>query len=498
MLALPDYIVLDFLEWISQNYQGNKLFLDSLLNNRKLVMSYAEQYLHEQNKDYHYNKCKKFLKRYIDQVIDSEEFEEFLEQHCEYRYCKKDVYNCAHYCLHRCHYEVEDLLYNRLRESSEFIKYKMDRIEPYVLVDSLYYYIDKNGAIDNPVMMHLMVGCSSEDLSVILDFFNWLKEQNEPFNIYKMPKGVFKDVIKKYELNREINLSNKSKKDIVKIFSNKSSNQIYEWLNKIFGKERVRDIHYTLERYYKDKAKYKCILLPLKGESEFKKFVTRYWYDLDAASSDSLDIFYSLKEFNNSGYVSLSRIKNLTVDTNMLPCVVIWKKDISLAKSINIRQLSPSDLCKLFLEIISYINKNMDLDQVYKEALKMVEKLKDENRMVQKIEQNINGTNYGAITGINEGRVTNVTTPYNKNIQNDIQNAKIKIKDLEELNSQMKEFIYELLEEAGSSMLKEDDNMKNDCVNKFKGFIAGAGKASATVLGVLGSIASIASFFGID
>ena len=128
----------------------------------------------------------------------------------------------------------------------------------------------------------------------------------------------------------------------------------------------------------------------------------------------------------------------------------------------------------------------------------MDENLKDENKIVQKIEQNINGTNYGAVTGINEGMVKNVTIPNNQGIQNDIQNAKIKIEALEEINSQMKEFVYELLEEAGSAMLKEDDNLKNDCVNKFKGFIAGAGKTSATVLGVLGSIASIASFFGIN
>lgn len=498
MLALPDYIVLDFLEWISQNYQSNKLFLESLLNNKELVMSYAKEYLHEQNEDCSYKKCKKILKRYIDQVINSKEFDKFFEQHCEYRCCKKDAYYCAHYCLHRCYHELEDLLYNRFRESREFKKYKMERIEPHVLVDSLYYYIDKNGAIDNPVMLHLMLGCSSEDLSIILDFFNWLKEQNEPFNIYKMPEVVFKDVIQKYELNRKIEISNKSKKDIVKIFSNKSSNQIYEWMNKIFGKGRIRGLHYTLERYYTDKAKYKCILLPLKGESEFRKFVKKYWYDLDAASSNSLDIFYSLKEFDNTGYVSLSKIKDLEVDTNMLPCVVIWQQDISLAKAISVRKLNHSDLCKLLLEIISYINKDMDLEQVYREALKMVENLKDENKIVQKIEQNINGTNYGAVTGINEGMVKNVTIPNNQGIQNDIQNAKIKIEALEEINSQMKEFVYELLEEAGSAMLKEDDNLKNDCVNKFKGFIAGAGKTSATVLGVLGSIASIASFFGIN
>lgn len=498
MLALPDYIVLDFLEWISKNYQDNKLFLDSLLDDRKLLMSYAEQYLQEQNKDYNYKKCKNILKRYICQVIDSNEFDEFLKLHCKYRHCLEDVYYCAYHCLHICCHEFEDLLHNKFMELKEFTEYKMERIEPYVLVDSLYYYIEKNGVIDNPVLMHFMVGCSSEDLSAILDFFYWLKEQNEPFNIYKMPELVFNDIVRKYESNRKVELSIKIKKDIVKTFTNKSSDQMYEWMNKIFGKKQIRSLHYIFERYYKDKAQYKCILLPLKGESELKKFVKDYWYDLDEASSDLLDIFYSLKELSNTGYALLSKIKDLTVDKNMLPCVVIWQQDISLAKAISIRKLNNSDLCKLLLEIISYIEKGMDLEQIYKEAVKMVENLKNENKIVQKIEQNINGTNYGTVTGINEGIVTNVMSSNNQNIQNDIQHAKIKIEALEELNSQMKEFLYELLDETCLSILKDDNNLKNDCVSKLKGFLAGVGKSSAVILGVLGSIASIAGFFGIN
>ena len=87
--------------------------------------------------------------------------------------------------------------------------------------------------------------------------------------------------------------------------------------------------------------------------------------------------------------------------------------------------------------------------------------------------------------------------PNNQSIQNDIQQAKMKIKDLKELNPDMKDFLYELLNEAGLSSSKDDNKLKDECVNKFQGFLAGVGKASAAILGILGSIASIASFFGI-
>lgn len=117
--------------------------------------------------------------------------------------------------------------------------------------------------------------------------------------------------------------------------------------------------------------------------------------------------------------------------------------------------------------------------------------------MVQKIEQNINGINYGAVTGINEGIVENVISRNNESIQNDIKQAKEKIANIKELNSDMKDFLYGLLDEAGVSILKDDNKLKGECVNKFKGFIAGVGKVSTAILSVLGSVASIASFFGI-
>lgn len=499
MIALPDYIVLDFLEWISQNYPKNKMLLDSLLCNKNFLIPYAEKYLTEECrgcKDYDYEKCKRHFKSHINQVIDSKEFDEFLGENCRYKSCKEEVYFCMSDCLRRCYYELGHLLHREFEELIEFSRYEQKKIEPYVLVDSLYEYFNRNAIIDNPTIMHFMVGYSSEDLSIILDFFNWLKEQNDPYNIYKMPEILLKDVVNKYESAREIKLNNKTKKDIIKCFKNKSPVQLNDWINKVFGRKAV-DLSYIFERYYNDEAKYKCILLPLKGESELEKFVKKYWYDLDEASSDLLDIFYSSKELSNTGYVSLSKIKNLEVDTNMLPCVVIWQRDISSAKSINIRKLSHSDLCSLLLEIISCIEKGMDLEQIYREASRMAENLKDESRMVQKIEQNINGINYGAVTGINEGTVENVISPNNQSIQNDIQQAKAKIEDIKELNSDMKNFLFGLLDDAGLSILKDDNKLKDECVSKLKGFMVGVGKVSRSIVGVLGSIASIASFFGL-
>ena len=500
MIALPDYIVLDFLEWISQNYSRNRVPLDSLINDKELAMSYAEEYLNAEYRNFKahdYKQCKRHFKKYINQIIDSKEFDEFLEQHCEFRYCNEESHYCMQHCLYRCYYEFQYFLRNRFEKLREFPEYGLDRIKPYVLVESLYLYLEQNGIIESPTVMHLMVGCSSKDVSSILDFLNWLKEQDEPFNLYKMPEMIFNDVIKKYELSRKIKLRNKTKKDLKKCFNNKSPDQICNWINNVFGKKNIRSLPYIFERYYNDKAKYKCIFLPLKGESDLEKFVEKYWYDLDKASSDLLDIFYSPKELNNTGFDSLEKIKNVGVGINELPCIIIWHRDISTAKPISIRQLDHSNLCRVILEIISCINKGMDLEEIYETALKMTEELKDESRMIQKIEQNINGINYGVVAGINEGLVENAISIDNQNIQKDIKEAKEKIESIKELNSDMKEYLYGLLDEAEEAILKEDAELEFECVNKFKGFMAGAGKVSNTILNVLGSIASIASFFSI-
>ena len=108
MLVLPDYIVLDFLEWISQNYPRNNGFLGPLLYDEKIAMSYAEKYLHREyggSKVYGYKQCK-------------------------YGDCNGDFYDCMHYCVYRCYHEFEYFLHDRFVELREQPRYELKGIEP--------------------------------------------------------------------------------------------------------------------------------------------------------------------------------------------------------------------------------------------------------------------------------------------------------------------------------------------------------------------------------
>ena len=95
-----------------------------------------------------------------------------------------------HYCVYRCYHEFEYFLHDRFVELREQPRYELKGIEPQVFINAVYSYLEKNGIINNPTVLHLMIGHSSMDLSSILDFFNWLKEQDESFNIYKMPEII--------------------------------------------------------------------------------------------------------------------------------------------------------------------------------------------------------------------------------------------------------------------------------------------------------------------
>lgn len=495
MIEIPDYIVLDFLEWLAQNC-NKEIRLDTLLNDRDLVTSYAEKYLNEEYKAGGYKICKQRLKRFIEALIDSKEFDEFMEHNCRYRYEKQCSRVCLDYCIDVCYHDFIHFF-----KTSKSLKCGFNIIEPYYLVQSLDSYINRYGIKDNPKLLKLMLGSSFDNFSDILNFIEWIKDQEKPLNLYKMPEIVFNEIINTYELDRGLKLSAKSKKEIKKCFIDKSETEIYDWLNKLFGRNGKK-ISYIFERYYHNKAKYKCIILPVEEESGLNKFIKKYWTALDAASEDYLDIFYSFKEARSTGFSINNKIKELNLYADALPCIVIWKDDISNAISINIKNLDHSDLCTLLQKIISCIQKNMNLEQIYKEALKMSEKLKDESKMIQKIEQNIE-VNKGSVTGINNGKVETYVIEDNQYKNSDIQDiqmVKDKFDNTCELNPDMKAYMMEILNLAEESISENDSKLKDECVNKFNGFIAGVGrssKAATVILNIIGSIASIASFFGL-
>ena len=147
MSGLPDYIVLDFLEWISQDDAVRKEVIESLLD-RELAQTYAKRYLHEEfGQDY--KKCRRRLKRNIIRMINSIEFDDFMERRCENRNCGNNQRYCSYSCLHEFYHEYEYLLINRFKEQKILSENELGEIKPETLIDSLYDYFGHDEGAEN-------------------------------------------------------------------------------------------------------------------------------------------------------------------------------------------------------------------------------------------------------------------------------------------------------------------------------------------------------------
>lgn len=75
-----------------------------------------------------------------------------------------------------------------------------------------------------------------------------------------------------------------------------------------------------------------------------------------------------------------------------------------------------------------------------------------------------------------------------------IDEAIRKIKAIEEITLQQKEFLITIMNEAKSSTKESEKQL---CRGKFEAFMHGAGSASLKVISALSGLSSIARFFGL-
>lgn len=484
MLELPDYIVIDFCQWIFKNYSQRASSFKDILSDEQLMISLANKYLEKikYSDNYDFIEFKKIIKASLIKTMDNCEVDKALKSHCRNRNCIS--------CSKNIYRDVEKILRESFYKQIESDAITIENIDSYSLVNSLKFYMNRSEITSFP-MMHYMVVSDNRDTLHVLDFLNWLSNQKEYNNVYKISKQELKDIIENYQFDRNIHLDFKTKKDITNWIKSLKPQDVNTLLNK--SEKKSTKLSYVLNRYYNNVAQYKCIILPLKGETDLKEFIDKYWEDLDYASGDNLDIFYSLEDLKNSGYISKEKIKDLIVDTSSLPCIVLWKNNISLSKNINIRTLTHSDLFQLLTTIIDCIERGMDFQNIYNRAFEKVVELIDKHRTIQNNTINISGTNNGQAIVNNYGEANNIVKQNISQMEEDISFVKKELEKLEELNNDMQKFLEKILDDFLISEKENNKEMKNECKSKLKGFIVGAGKVADKIISIISSVASIAS-----
>lgn len=391
MQPIKDYIVLDFLEWL-RSKKNEYLFIDRLDYDKKYeykIEGYAKEYINDVKRVYPKKETihlKAELKAILKSFIDSYEFDRLFGN--GYIFYKRDIeYIIGNFCknlVNRLYCSSDDIentllcyywkvYYNNNKILNE--KYLIDSIKVY------YRYYDKFRGKNY---------CKSETV-ILGEFLDYLDERNVRLNIKTIPRNYLKKIVHQY------NNTKFSDELIVNLLKDRMNQKIIALLKSKLSNDkfaRYKDLGYLYDRYNDDNVQYKCLLLPLKGETNLEMFITKYWDDLDIASSNYLDIFVSKNDIQLSGYKSLEKITNLNFSKEIeLPCILIWKEQMSDIHFINIRGLDFSQLYACIQKIINLIKNKYMLDDIVNMAKDFINECKDENKHRIVIQQNINEKN---------------------------------------------------------------------------------------------------------
>ena len=253
------------------------------------------------------------------------------------------------------------------------------------------------------------------------------------------------------------------------------------------------------------------MLLGVEGSEylDLKSFIERYWNDLDKMSGNKLDIFYAVKELEETGY-SIKKYFNLdNIYINQIPCIAIWEQIIREARYISIKDLESKELFEVFSDIVTAIEEGKKIDEICKIGDEKVKNLKDSKKNIVNsyidnstnyVHQSISDNTNGTIIGVNKGNIENTFCVDNDatKICQFIDDLKSKLSEICEMNEIQKKFFEKILDDLREPNLKNNEVQKNNLKMKFESFIMGLPQTVLNMLNVSGSLASIASFLGFN
>ncbi|MCL2087936.1 MAG: hypothetical protein FWH14_00490 [Oscillospiraceae bacterium] len=341
------------------------------------------------------------------------------------------------------------------------------------------------------------------DLSAEIDFLEWiLSSQAEPLRIREMPISVFESLVDDY-----LSFSGKGtreKKQLVKSFKQTDSYFFTSLLERLLpdsNKKRTRNLRQVISRYYDEKIPYKCVFLPLAAQTdEYMKLINDYWRDLHHISANHLDIYYSETDYGKSGSEIQYSLRSLPQNIKTaFPCIVLWAGEMKDAKSIDIGGLSNEEIVFVVTAIVNAIKANEPFDRIVKEANKMAQDIREKDKPITSNTVNIHGDNHGVAVAKNTGSISNISTVNctPSKFSNEIEEAVGRIRQIEELTTQQKSLLEDIMTEAKEAFAANSEEGEAKIKSRFRDAMCFLGNASVKVLSALSSLANLAKFFGI-
>ena len=307
MQRLPDFLILDFCEWIkrvilSKAQYRNIDMWDLLFDEKyeKLLLKKAKEYCDKERKQknaYSNDNIKKIINESIRIYYESDEFQDLC-----YSIRRHKGHYSRDYLFHefqRSFMHFGYFLINEMpRYFNEINDYDEQHLSPYTLIDNLRYcYKDslRNDQKKNPIL-ELMVGSKA----IEIEFLEWIEQENIGKEVVEkidlMPVDVFEEYA--FRFCEDTGNGGAVKRRLVKSFKRSDPGNLLNKLSRLLPYDnayRKRNFRYVSQRYLADKAIYKCVLLPIEADyDKFHELVTNRWKDLNDTSADYLDIYYPI------------------------------------------------------------------------------------------------------------------------------------------------------------------------------------------------------------
>lgn len=306
--------------------------------------------------------------------------------------------------------------------AKEYIIQRNLNIEPYVLTESIRFYLsdrygskklvkkiekslrdeaisDKFTTDEGPCLMHHLVGAPTA-LQLEIEFLEWLlKQELNADDISKMPMSVFEELAKEFSIESKGIVDKSLLSDLLNAFKKKNPHSFFDKIKRfdsmnVFGRDakQYKSIAELFCRYSDPKI-VKCFFLPLTQDNAFETFINESWHDLNALSKDYLDIYYSIPELSASGYDIKDKFASLEIAEDSLPCLVLWGKSLDDAQVVELRDLHYNEIFHIIQSIVQNIKCGNDFKIVHEEAVKKADEKRESHRPISIIEQRFDISN---------------------------------------------------------------------------------------------------------
>ena len=408
MQRLPDFLILDFCEWIKRTIlskaQYSNIDMWDLLFDEKydqLLIKKAEEYCDRERKQKNYN-SRDSIKRIINAIMVMYYASDDFQDLC-YKIGIHKKHYPGEYFFHEFEMSFEHFWFSLRHKMpqilGEICDYDMCCLSPHALTDILRKYYKDSLSSDqeqNPFFQFMIA-----ENAIEIEFLEWVEQENIGKEVVEKIDLMPIDVFDKYAHCFCESTGNgiTTQRKLVKRFKQSTSGSLLSKLSRLLPYDSVyrkRNFRYVSQRYLTDKAIYKCVLLPIKADyDKFHELVVKRWKDLNDTSADYLDIYYCFANYGESGHDLMKQLHYLPEKYHAkLPCILIWKEKMDEARCIPINELSVEDVYYIIAGnggIVDLIIEGKTFNEIVEGVNDMGEERRNKNRPFNKFVQNANG-----------------------------------------------------------------------------------------------------------